>query len=130
MISYPLTTMTYSRDPHLPPPEVCDWLLEQRWSGCIPKTLILYPDGSAQGIAQSELFDYETTCAAIGADEIGRIFLPDEALNVLHKDRAARRAALDQKRAASLEDTLSRMQERERARAREMRPVPEVEARL
>jgi hypothetical protein len=117
--------MTYYRDPHLPPPDVCDWLLEQRWSGCIPKTLILYPDGAPHGITQSELFDYETACAAIGVDEIGRVFLTDEALTLLHEDRTARRIALDQKRAALLEDELSRKCEREQARVCEMaEPVP------
>jgi hypothetical protein len=112
--------MTYSRDPHLPPPEVCDWLLEHRWSGCIPKTLILYPDGAPHGITQSELFDYETAHTAIGADEIARVFLSDEALTLLHEDRTARRIALDQKRAASLDDTLSRKREHEHARVCEM----------
>jgi hypothetical protein len=112
--------MTYSRDPHLPPPEVCDWLLEHRWSGCIPKTLILYPDGAPHGITQSELLDYETAHAAIGADEIARVFLSDEALTLLHEDRTARRIALDQKRAASLDDTLSRKREHEHARVCEM----------
>lgn len=80
------------RDPHLPPPEVCDWLLSQEWSGSIPETVISYPKGNPTGNSRSRLFGYKATRCVIGADEIGRVFLPVEALEVLRADQAARRA--------------------------------------
>jgi hypothetical protein len=77
---------TTPRDPHLPPPEVCDWLLEQTWPGVIPETRIDFQGGSPEGVAGSHLIGYQQARVKIGADEGGRIFLPDEALGVLRMD--------------------------------------------
>ena len=83
---------TTPRDPHLPPPEVCDWLLEQKWPGVIPETRIDFQGGSPDGVAGSHLIGHQQARVVLGADEGGRIFLPDEALDVLRKDAAARSA--------------------------------------
>jgi hypothetical protein len=80
------------RDPHLPPPAVCDWLLEQTWPGVIPETRIDFQGGSPDGVAGSHLIGYQQARVAIGVDQGGRIFLPDEALDVLRKDQDNRRA--------------------------------------
>jgi hypothetical protein len=81
---------TTPRDPHLPPPAVCDWLLEQTWPGVIPETRIDFQDGSPDGVAGSHLIGYQQARVAIGADEGGRIFLPDEALDFLRVDAVNR----------------------------------------
>ena len=77
---------TTPRDPHLPPPAVCDWLLEQKWPGVIPETRIDFQGGSPDGVAGSHLIGYQQARVAIGVDQGGRIFLPDEGLEVLRKD--------------------------------------------
>ena len=83
---------TTPRDPHLPPPAVCDWLLEQAWPGVIPETRIDFQGGSPDGVAGSHLIGYWRARVEIGTDEGGRIFLPDTALDILRKDAAARSA--------------------------------------
>jgi hypothetical protein len=95
-----LNKSSAERDPHLPPPEVCDWLIEQQWSGSIPETVINYPKGNPEAIRVFVLFDFTSAYAAIGADEIVCIFLPVEALEALREDQAARATALEKKRAA------------------------------
>ena len=92
---------TTPRDPHLPPPAVVDWLLEQNWSEMIPVTLIQYHGSLPHGMSQSGLYEYQLALCEIGADTGGRIFLPIEALDALRKDRDARQSALEQKRQAS-----------------------------
>ena len=89
MTTQPMDT---PRDPHLPPPAVCDWLLEQKWPGVIPETRIDFQGGSPDGVAGSHLIGYQQARVAIGVDQGGRIFLPDEALDVLRKDQDERRA--------------------------------------
>jgi hypothetical protein len=79
------------RNPHLPPPEVCDWLIGQEWSGRIPRTVTTHPKGSPREIAESPLFSFTTAHPEAGANEIGRIFLSVEALEVLMADQQARR---------------------------------------
>ena len=89
----PTDTMdTTPRNPHLPPPAVCDWLLEQDWSEMIPITTIQYHGSTPYGIAESRLGGYQQAHSAIGADEGGRILLPVEAIAVLRKDKDDRRA--------------------------------------
>ena len=83
---------TTPRDPYLPPPAVCDWLLEQDWSEMIPITTIQYHGSTPHGIAVSRLGGYQQAHLGIGADEGGRILLPAEALDVLRKDQDERRA--------------------------------------
>lgn len=111
------------RDPSLPPPEVCDWLLEQDWSEMIPVTLIQYHGSTPHGMAQSKLYEYQQAEHVIGADEIGRILLPVEALDVLREDQNSRRAALQQKRQACKADELARKATREQQRACESETV-------
>lgn len=107
------------RDPHLPPPEVCEWLLQQDWSEAIPITTLGFHGLSPHGIAKSKLYEYRHSHTGIGADEGGRILLPVEALDVLRKDRDDRRAAINRKRQAGVADELTRKARREQQRCSE-----------
>jgi len=84
---------TTPRDPHLPPPEVVDWLLGQTWPGEIPETRIDYQGGNPSGIVGSTLLGWQQAYVDIGADAGGRIFLDSDALDALRKDHASRKAA-------------------------------------
>jgi|LakMenE18May11ns_1017448.scaffolds.fasta_scaffold8777560_1 hypothetical protein len=84
---------TTPRDPHLPPPEVVDWLLGQTWPGEIPETRIDYLGGNPTGMAGSALFGWQQAYVDIGANAYGRILLPVEALDALRDDHASRRSA-------------------------------------
>jgi hypothetical protein len=81
------------RDPHLPSPEVCDWLLAQEWSEAIPTTLTTFHPGGPGGITMHAAYDHVHARAALGADEVFAIELPVEALAVLRADAEARRKA-------------------------------------
>jgi hypothetical protein len=107
---------TTPRDPHLPPPAVVDWLLEQNWSDMIPLTLIQYHGPLPNGMHQSKLYEYQLALCEIGADTDGRVFLPLEALDALRKDRDARQSALEQKRQACKADEMAKKAEREQER--------------
>lgn len=98
---------TTPRDPHLPPPEVVDWLLEQDWSEMIPMAGIQYYGSTPHGMSQSKLYKCQQAHPAIGADEGGRILLPVEAIAVLRNDQDERRAAHEQKRQALEADELA-----------------------
>lgn len=111
-----------NRDPHLPPPEVCDWLLSQNWSEAIPLTVITYPAGHPDGIYRSEKFDYASTSTAIGSDEIADVFLPVEVIEVLRADQVARDSALDEKRRKYRADEEMRKLAREESRKMESAP--------
>ena len=82
---------TTPRDPHLPQPDVCDWLLEQKWSERITSIEMTYSEGRAFG-PRSALNGYHEADMAIGRDETARLFMPDEALDALRLDAAARSA--------------------------------------
>lgn len=73
------------RDPHLPHPEVCDWLLSQEWSK--PST-VFYNSEQAKGYIN----DCCEASAAIGRDEIIDLLLPSFGLQILREDAAARQA--------------------------------------
>ena len=92
--------MDTPRDPHLPPPAVVDWLLEQDWSEMIPITNIQYEGARPHGMTKSKHWEYQMACPVLGEDHTGRIFLPVEALDVLRRDQSTRLAALEQKRQA------------------------------
>lgn len=85
------------RDPHLPSPEVCDWLLAQKWSESVPATVITYtvityPEGGPFGKSKSKstrMFSVFAS-AAFGTDHIIEIELPEEGLVVLRADAEAR----------------------------------------
>lgn len=82
---------TMQRDPHLPPPSVCDWLSSLEWSTVVPVSITRFPKGGPFDIRKSERFDYVYATAALGADEIVEIRLPAEALQVLELDVSARK---------------------------------------
>jgi hypothetical protein len=73
------------RDPHLPSPEVCDWLLSQEWS--TPETLRFEGKHS-----KGYINDCCEASAAIGRNEIINLYLPAFGLRVLRDDAAARKA--------------------------------------
>ena len=87
MTTQPMDT---PRDPHLPPPAVVDWLLEQDWSEMIPITSIQYEGARPHGMTKSKHWEYQMACPVLGEDDAGRVLLPVEALDVLRRDAAAR----------------------------------------
>lgn len=111
--------MSIQRDPHLPPPEVCDWLLAQWWSGVIPTAVTTFPAGGPGGITKHEAYDHVYATAALGADETIAVALPAEALQLLEQDAAARREAFALKRRELMPDELARKAAREQSRADE-----------
>lgn len=72
------------RDPHLPHPKVCDWLLSMKWSA--PSTVKVSSDHH-----HGETYDCCETHAAIGCDETIDIMLPSFGLQILKEDAEARR---------------------------------------
>ena len=107
---------TTPRDPHLPPPAVVDWLLEQNWSEMIPVTNIQYGGAKPHGMTKSKHWKYQMACSEFGEDCGGRILLPVEAIAVLRKDQENRRDAFEQKRRACEADELAKKAEREQER--------------
>jgi hypothetical protein len=107
------------RDPHLPPPEVCDWLLAQEWSGAIPTAITTFPLGGPGGISGHTAYDHVYARAALGADEVFAIELPVEALAVLRADAEARREAINLKRQQCEAEELERKADREANRVDE-----------
>ena len=81
----------HKRDPHLPSPEVCDWLLEQKWSERIPSIEMTFPEGGPSGCSRSTLNSYRQSFVVIGRNTMARLFVPSEALDTLRKDAAERR---------------------------------------
>ena len=104
--------MGKQRDPYLPPPEVCDWLLAQEWSE--PATINV---SSVAG--DSEMYDHCQTTAELGRDECIDLMLPVEALQLLREDAAARREAIELRRQELAPDELARKAARERSRVDE-----------
>jgi len=84
---------TTPRDPHLPPPVVCDWLLEQEWSERISSIKMSFPENRPLDTSHSEMNGYHVADIAIGRDETARLFMPDDALDALRDDHAIRRSA-------------------------------------
>ena len=81
------------RDPHLPPPVVCDWLLEQKWSERISSIEMSFSENRPFGISHSEMNGYHEAHTAIGRDETARLFMPDDAMDALREDHAIRKTA-------------------------------------
>jgi hypothetical protein len=100
MTTQPTQATAMTRDPHLPPAAVVDWLLEQTWPGEIPETRIDYLGGNPTGVAGSTLLGWQQAYADIGANAVGRIFLDSDALDVLRKDHAIRQVALEERQRA------------------------------
>jgi hypothetical protein len=82
-----------NRDPRLPPPDVCDWLLEQDWSGIIPLAVTQYPKGHPNGLTGSGWYECRDANATIGANALvgfGRFRISKETYDVLVADQQAR----------------------------------------
>ena len=114
-----------NRDSHLPPPEVCDWLLSQEWSK--PSTVHV-----RSKYHKGHINDCCETSAAIGRDETIDLLLPSFGLQVLREDAVARRQAIEEKRQHWEADELLRIKQREAQRLCEISHQtccpPEVES--
>jgi hypothetical protein len=86
--------MDTPRDPHLPPPAIVDWLLEQDWSAPISEAVTTYPQGHPMGLSRSVSYECREVIIAIGADEIGCLRVAEEAFDMLLRDRLKRSDAL------------------------------------
>ena len=111
--------MSIQRDPHLPPPEVCDWLLAQEWSEVVPTAVTSFPAGGPSGITKHEAYDSVYGRAAFGANEVLAIEMPVEALQLLEEDAWVRREAIALKRRELMPDELARKAAREQGRVDE-----------
>ena len=81
------------RDPHLPSPEVCDWLCSLEWSEVVPSAVITYPEGGLFGKSGSARMFSVFASAALGTDHIIEVELPEEGLAMLRADAETRSAA-------------------------------------
>ena len=80
-----------TRDPHLPSPEVCDWLLGLDWSDAVSEIHIRYSGAGASRISECHLYGGSVYAdMAIGTNDTGQIILPSEALELLRADQRAR----------------------------------------
>ena len=111
--------MSIQRDPHLPPPEVCDWLLAQEWSEVVPTAVTSFPASGPSGITKHEAYDHVYARAALGANEIFAIEMPVEALQLLEEDAWIRREVIALKRRELMPDELARKAVREQIRVDE-----------
>jgi hypothetical protein len=79
------------RNPSLPPPDICDWLLSQTWKGPLS---VDFKESDAQGsnVSSGTFPDAVSATVAIGRDDYLELFMDRETLDVLNED-ARRRAA-------------------------------------
>ena len=78
------------RDPHLPSPEVCDWLGSLEWSKVVPSAITTYPKGGPFKSIKVTRHCCVFASAAFGTDHIIELELPEEGLAVLRADVEAR----------------------------------------
>jgi hypothetical protein len=114
-----MTSSHNNRDPHMPPPEVCDWLLAQEWSGVIPVAVTTFPGGGPGGIAGHTTYGHIYARSALGTDETFAIELPAEALEVLIEDAVARLESVELRRRELASDELARKAVHEQSRVDE-----------
>lgn len=81
--------LDYKRDPHLPDPVTCDWLLRQEWSESVEYAGIRFSNGKTESL---ELINFLHATVGIGADYTIEIFIPDELIKFLRDDALARQA--------------------------------------
>ena len=103
-----------TRDPYLPSPEVCDWLLAQEWS----KPATMHINGPDR---QSEIYECCRATAALGADECIDLVLPSDGIKMLREDQRRRAEAIERKRAGLLRDEEEMKRKRDAAKERETR---------
>lgn len=84
--------MSIQRDPHLPPPEVCDWLLAQRWSEVVPTAVTTFSGSGYFGLTGWTAYNQRYARAAVLGDIELSIALPDKILQELKQDQGHRRA--------------------------------------
>ena len=103
-----------TRDPHLPSPEVCDWLLAQEWSK--PAMVhISSPESTGWRV------DSCRATAALGRDAVIELVAFAEGLEMLREDQRRRAEAIDQKRATLLRDEEQMKRKRDAAKECETR---------
>ncbi|MFN7834822.1 MAG: hypothetical protein ACK5NY_03390 [Burkholderiaceae bacterium] len=78
----------YKRDPHLPPPEVCDWLLSQKWEG---------PEPVEVKTSKYKATHTNALCAtaALGTNDTVELLIDADALEVIQKDARDRVSTVD-----------------------------------
>jgi hypothetical protein len=81
--------LSYKRDPYLPDPAICDWLLQQEWSESVKCVDISFFNGETESC---KLINFLHATIGIGADHIIEVFIPDELIQVLRDDARARQA--------------------------------------
>ena len=82
--------LSYRRDPYLPDPIICDWLLQQEWSAPIEIVKkIQFSNGETES---SVLSDFLHATIGIGADYTIEFFMPSELIQFLRDDARARQA--------------------------------------
>lgn len=97
--------MDTPRDPHLPPPDVCDWLLSQDWSElCDIESKTIGPKGRVLGSGRS--FDLRRALVSIGADCSEDLVIHDDSLEILREDHAEREEDI-KKRCAYMQSRLA-----------------------
>jgi hypothetical protein len=81
--------LSYKRDPHLPDPVTCDWLLQQEWSKCVRCVGIHFSNGETES---SKLMNFLHATIGIGTDHVIEVFIPDELIPILRDDARVRQA--------------------------------------
>lgn len=81
--------LDYRRDPHLPDPIICDWLLRQEWSESVECVDIKFSNGETES---SMLMNFLHATVGVGADHIIEVFIPDQLIQLLRDDARARQA--------------------------------------
>lgn len=81
--------LSYRRDPHLPDPIICDWLLQQKWSGSVECTDIRFSNGKTESCM---LMNFLHATIGVGTDYAVEVFVPDELIEFLRDDARARQA--------------------------------------
>lgn len=71
------------RDPYLPSPEVCDWLLSQEWDGPLHHF-------SSTTNGTCTIYGAHVAIATLGTDNVADLVLHEEALEALREDAKAR----------------------------------------
>jgi hypothetical protein len=93
----------YKRDPHLPSPEVCDWLLSQDWGKAYSSVYVaerqsaigwLLPPAE-KTISTSNIDNCHCITAAIGRDGMINLLLTADELALLREDKENRDATED-----------------------------------
>jgi hypothetical protein len=90
------------RDSHLPPPEVCDWLLSQEWSE--PDTIPLTLDGKNQN---GWIANGSQATSPIGRNGYVTLLLDGDDLQILREDAEASNLTPEQQLVVTINEALA-----------------------